>query len=102
MNDKSEAMSWLKKAEDDLLHARLSMDGKSYDWATLASQQVAEKSLKALFLFKGNELIKTHDLTFFGRKLNASREILVHCGLLNPFYTTSRYPDILPRDIQMN
>jgi len=27
------------------------------------------------------------------RKLNAPRDILENCSLLNPFYTTTRYPD---------
>ena len=38
-------------------------------------------------------MIRVHDLTVLARKLNAPKKILEMCGLLNAFYTASRYPD---------
>jgi len=86
--------AWLNKAGTDLKHAKASYKIEDYDWAELASQQAAEKALKALCILKGHGLIKVHDLTMLARKVNAPKDVLENCGLLNPFYTASRYPDI--------
>jgi len=63
-----------------------------YDGATFYSQQAAEKSLKALCISKGLGLIKTHDLSLLGKKLELPLTLLEKAILLNPFYTSSRYP----------
>ena len=89
----SEALKWLGKGESDLGHARHSLKNDDFDWVELASQQAAEKALKAVCIYKGIGLIKTHDLTLLARKIGAPREVLEECGLLNAFYTGSRYPD---------
>lgn len=91
---KDEALKWLEKAESDLKHAEFSLKNKSFDWAQLASQQAAEKALKAVCIYKGIGLIKVHDITLLARKVNAPTELLEKCGLLNPFYTSARYPDV--------
>jgi len=80
--------AWLKKAQTDLKHARASYKINDFDWAGLAAQQSAEKALKALCMYKG------HDLTTLGRKVDAPIEVLENCGMLTPFYTASRYPDV--------
>lgn len=89
----SEALKWLNKAGSDLGHAKYSLKNNDFDWVELASQQAAEKALKAVCIYKGIGLIKTHDLTLLARKTGAPREVLEECGLLNAFYTGSRYPD---------
>ena len=91
---KEEAKIWIEKAKSDLKHAISSLKNKDFDWAQLASQQSAEKALKAVCLHKRVGLIKVHDLTILARKVNAPENILENCSLLNPFYTASRYPDV--------
>ncbi len=87
--------TWISKAGSDLRHAKASFKIKDYDWAALAAQQAAEKALKALCLQNDLGLIKIHDLATLARKVNAPKSIIEKCGLLNPFYTASRYPDAL-------
>lgn len=89
-----EIKKWIEKAESDLKHAKSSLENADFDWAQLASQQSAEKSLKAACIYKGIGLIRVHELTILARKLSAPETILEKCGLLNPFYTSARYPDV--------
>jgi len=89
-----EVKKWIGKAKSDLKHAKSSLRNREFDWAQLASQQAAEKALKAVCLHKEVRLIKVYDLTILARKVNAPNDILENCSLLNPFYTASRYPDV--------
>lgn len=89
-----EVLRWLERAESDLKHAEYSLKNDDFNWVQLAAQQAAEKALKAVCIYKGIGLIKVHDLTILARKVNAPMEILEKSGLLNPFYTVSRYPDV--------
>ena len=86
-------LDWLERAERDIDHAELSFEHKDDEWGLLACQQSAEKALKAVCLKKGIGIMKVHDLMLLGRKVDAPNDVLVCCGLLNPFYTSSRYPD---------
>jgi len=90
---KIEVKKWLMKSESDLKHAMSSLKLKDYDWTQLASQQAAEKILKALCIQKGFGLIRTHELAFLARKVNAPQKILQEAGMLSSFYSASRYPD---------
>ena len=66
-----EVKKWIAKAKSDLKHVRSSLKNKEFDWAQIASQQAAEKALKALCLHKELWLIKVHDLTILAKKVNA-------------------------------
>lgn len=39
MSIRSEVLDWLKEARSDLKHAKLSLDGGSYNWAYFAVQK---------------------------------------------------------------
>ena len=43
------ARDWFRQAQADLRHARNARDSQDYDWSAFASQQAAEKAIKALF-----------------------------------------------------
>src|SRR5438093_7066014 len=43
------APDWLRQAEADLEHAQSAMEAEDFEWSCFASQQGAEKALKALF-----------------------------------------------------
>jgi HEPN domain-containing protein len=53
MSDRSK--DWLAQAEKDLEQAESSQSGGRHEWACFAAQQAAEKAVKALHLFKGQE-----------------------------------------------
>ena len=89
---KEEIKNWLKRAEDDLEKAKILFEKNKFDGATFYSQQTAEKALKAVHIFRGLGLTKTHDVSFLGRLVKLPQELLEKAILLNPFYTASRYP----------
>lgn len=87
---------WLSIAKEDLGMAKLDLPSEYFASATYHCQQCAEKSLKGYLNFKGQTLIKTHDLVKslewcmkfdrdFEKLYPAIRE-------LNPFSTKFRYP----------
>jgi HEPN domain-containing protein len=43
------SMDWLRQADADLRHARHARDDGDHEWAAFASQQAAEKAIKALY-----------------------------------------------------
>lgn len=46
---------WFAQADRDLAHAKAARDDGSHEWACFASQQAAEKAVKALHLNVGQE-----------------------------------------------
>ena len=88
---------WLTQAESDLEHARKSLIMKDYNWACFASQQSAEKALKALYDYLGGEgwghvvlkLLKSlpHD------KIKVKKELLKKAIYLDKLYIPTRYPN---------
>jgi HEPN domain-containing protein len=86
MNEiKEEAKNWLKESEEDLGTA---------DASAFYSQQASEKALKALQIQKLGKFDKVHDLLTLADSVEASDDIIACCVKLNPYYTTTRYPDI--------
>ena len=53
---------WFDQAERDLKHARLSLDADHHEWACYASEQSAEKAVKALLVHEGITLRYSHDI----------------------------------------
>jgi len=43
------SVDWMRQADGDLRHARHATEDGDFDWAAFASQQAAEKAIKALF-----------------------------------------------------
>lgn len=50
------SQDWLKQAKRDLEQAESSLKSKFYEWACFASQQAAEKAVKALIQSLGGEV----------------------------------------------
>lgn len=62
------AIEWLEKAEGDLTVARLIHDhGGPAELGCYHCQQAVEKLLKAIMVFAGKRLSRTHDLTALHR-----------------------------------
>ena len=89
---REEVGAWLEKAERDYTAARYNYEGDMYEVAAFLCQQSAEKALKALYIEKHGELVKTHDLHFLARKLGAPAEIMDSCKELSTYFVESRYP----------
>ena len=52
----SRSMDWLKQAKRDLEEAEGSLNNEKYEWACFASQQSAEKAVKALYHSTNKEI----------------------------------------------
>jgi HEPN domain-containing protein len=91
---REEVKNWLRQAEADLRSARNSREAGDYYMSVFASQQAAEKALKALCLFKLKEYPKGHSIIYLAQKLEAPESMMSGIRDLNPEYLSTRYPDI--------
>jgi len=91
---REEVKNWFRQAEADLRSAKNSKNSHDYYMSVFASQQAAEKALKALCLFKLKEFPKGHSIIYLAQKLKAPKEMLSGIRDLNPEYLSTRYPDM--------
>ena len=91
---REEVKNWFRQAEADLRSAKNSKGCGDYYMSVFASQQAAEKALKALCLFKLKEFPKGHSIIYLAQKLKAPKEMLSGIRDLNPEYLSTRYPDM--------
>lgn len=93
------AKDWLKQALKDLEHAKFSKENGDHEWACFAAHQAAEKALKALHLYLGQEAWG-HVLSRLLRELpddmSVSEELIAKAKVLDNFYIPARYPDSHP------
>lgn len=87
---------WLEFAKYDLVSARGLLKIEVFSTCVYHCQQCAEKSLKAYLVFKGERIIKTHDLIFLVdvcRKFDVDFDrIKKDAKAIKPFATEFRYP----------
>jgi len=90
---------WLWQANRDLDQARASAKGEFYEWACFASQQAAEKALKALFQHRGADAWG-HLLADLVGALPADivvpPDLMEQAKELDKHYIAPRYPNALP------
>jgi HEPN domain-containing protein len=87
------ARDWFAQAERDLEHARVARDHGSHEWACFASQQAAEKAVKALHLHAGQEAwghVIARLLAELPPELGAS-DLIERGRVLDNFYVATRY-----------
>ena len=100
------AKVWLQQSEDDLETARILLEASRYAMTCFTSQQVAEKTLKALAYYRGDRYVVGHSLTNLASGLRDTYPQLLDHMLairrLTLYYIPTRYPDALaggaPRD----
>ena len=63
---------WMRQSEYDLESARLMMNEGFYSQACFMSQQVAEKTLKALAYYRGDSDVRGHTLRALVSSLETS------------------------------
>lgn len=69
MSDVPRAKTWLAQAANDSAHARYAMAGGFYAQSCYAGQQAVEKALKALLLYSGHDIGRTHSIVSLRRAL---------------------------------
>ncbi|OGI15282.1 hypothetical protein A3K63_05075 [Candidatus Micrarchaeota archaeon RBG_16_49_10] len=89
-----DAKKWLFKAEQDLDTSVYNFKGKRYDAAVFYAHQSAEKGLKSFQIDKLKRFDKIHNLMKLAESVNASKDVVGLCEIINPAYFVSRYPDV--------
>lgn len=88
---------WLRQAERDLDHAEEDRKRGYYEWACFSAQQAAEKAVKALHLYYGQEAwghIVAHLLKEL--PLEVPQELIERARVLDGYYIPPRYPNGFP------
>ncbi len=88
------ARDWFAQAEMDLAFAETARAGGTHDWACFAAQQAAEKAVKGLHLFLGQEAWG-HVVARLLRELPLTPpdDLVDRAMVLDNFYVSSRYPN---------
>ena len=90
---------WFRQALRDLEHARRSIELGDYEWVCFASQQAAEKAVKALYQKLGVE-VWGHSISRMLESLpneyKPSKEMIDKAKELDRHYIPTRYPSFHP------
>ncbi|HEY9246951.1 MAG TPA: HEPN domain-containing protein [Candidatus Methanoperedens sp.] len=84
---------WFEQAKADFKSATDLLNTDNFYASVFFSQQTAEKSLKSLYIKEKKTSVKTHNLVFLARELDAPQNVINDCAELTPDYITTRYPD---------
>lgn len=85
---------WLRYADNHLREARGALDAGAHAMTAFFSHQIAELSLKALWIREGDGLPpRTNNLVELARGIDAPETVMHAARTLNPHYRASRYPD---------
>ncbi|HAF70073.1 TPA: DNA-binding protein [Candidatus Acetothermia bacterium] len=90
---------WLRQAERDLEQAEDSRRSGRHEWACFAAQQAAEKAVKALHLWLGQEAwghVVARLLEELPPGNSPPRKLVEKARVLDNFYIPSRYPNSHP------
>jgi HEPN domain-containing protein len=96
---KEDIAEWIKIAEDNLNTAELLYQNEKFLDASYYCQQVAEKSFKAVQVYKLKRFDKIHDLHKLAESVKAPTSILRGIEKLDRYYVATRYPAL---DDKMN
>ena len=92
------ALDWLRQAQADLEHAQSAKENEDFEWSCFASQQGAEKALKALFYHLhgdpwGHSLLSLMEGLPGANRAVVSEELLDSAKALDKHYIPTRYPN---------
>jgi len=90
---RSRAGDWLRQAENELAWAADSLKGAYWSQVCFAAQQIAEKALKAIALFRGASEIRSHSLVKIAQALDIDGDLERMGRRLDIYYISARYPD---------
>ena len=90
---------WVRQADKDLKHAKNALEVGDFEWSCFASQQSAEKALKAVYE-EMNMAVKGHSILGLLKGLqqfHAVSETFLSFGrMLSRYYIEARYPNGFP------
>ena len=91
------ARDWLLQAEKDLETAEIARNAGRHEWACFATQQAAEKAVKALHLHLGQEAWG-HLVARLLKELplQVPKELVEKARYLDGLYIPTRHPDAFP------
>ena len=90
---------WMNQAKRDLQQARILFENQGYEWCCFATQQSAEKAVKALFQKLGADAwghSVTMLLSNLPESIKPAVDIIDKAKELDHHYITSRYPYCYP------
>jgi len=90
------SLDWYNQAERDLQQAEESQQSGRHEWACFASQQAAEKSVKALHLYFSQEAwghVIAKLLKELPDEVNLPEDIIEKARVLDAYYIPPRYPN---------
>lgn len=91
---RKESEKWWNQAHKDLESAKRIMELGEYHVSAFLSQQAVEKALKALLIESTSAFPRIHDIVELSRRVKAPSKITELCAIINPAYTSTRYPDV--------
>ncbi len=103
MRREGEGERWLEQAQEDLKWSRALFEQGAHHLVAFLSQQVAEKGLKALLYYQGQEAVLGHSVERLAMEVaEVFPEVTdkaARWAALDGHYVTSRYPNSLPGSI---
>ena len=94
---RTEALRWLRQAENDLEFARLGVERKFYAQVCFQCQQVCEKALKSIhYGERGERIVVGHSLIELVEKLDLPDVLREDLAVVDQYYVPTRYPNGLP------
>jgi HEPN domain-containing protein len=90
------AMDWLRQAKRDLEQAQDSEKWERYEWACFTAHQAAEKALKALHLYLGQEAwghVVAKLLKELPKDVQYPEDLVDKAHILDGYYIPARYPN---------
>lgn len=93
------ARDWFNQAVQDLQQAEDSRRAGRHEWACFATQQAAEKAVKALHLHLGQEAwghVVARLLRELPESVKVPQDLIEKGRVLDNFYIPSRYPNSHP------
>ncbi|AEH50448.1 HEPN domain-containing protein [Pseudothermotoga thermarum] len=90
------SFDWLKQALRDLDHAIMSRKNGDHEWVCFAAHQAAEKAVKALHLYLGQEVwgyVVSRLLKELPQQIQIEEDLLEKAKVLDNFYVPTRYPN---------
>jgi len=96
----SRARDWFNQSLRDLEQAQDSRRDGRHEWACFAAQQAAEKAVKALHLYTGQEAwghVVARLLQELPETVSAPDQLIEQGRVLDNFYIPARYPNSHPQ-----
>jgi HEPN domain-containing protein len=93
------AFDWLNQAVKDLELAKKCRDNGHHEWACFISQQAAEKAVRALHLYLGQEAwghVVARLINDLPEEVEVEDKLIDKAKVLDNFYIPARYPDSHP------